>query len=127
MTVQTIEIEGKSYVFLPMAEFVAMQAAATGDGPANLPALPEPDADGNVPAVEYARASLARDLILARRAAGLTQAQLAKASGVRVETISRLELAKHSADPRTIDKLDKVLSKPAKPTQRTRTSARRGR
>ena len=50
---------------------------------ADLPALPKPDRDGKLPAVEYARASLARRLIRQRADAGLSQRQLAKLSGVR--------------------------------------------
>ena len=67
-------------------------------------------ADGSVDAVAYARASVARDLILARRRAGMTQGQLAKAAGVRQETVSRLE-----SELQTITEVRKlwgVLDKP---------------
>ena len=37
---------------------------------ADLPELPKPDADGNYPAVEYARASLARKIIRDRWPSG---------------------------------------------------------
>ena len=56
-----------------------------------LPPLPAADTDGNYPAVEYARASLARKLIRDRVAAGLSQGAVAKAAGVTYATISRLE------------------------------------
>ena len=46
---------------------------------------------GNVDAVDYARASIGRDLRRRRAKAGLTQAQVAARSGLRLETISRLE------------------------------------
>ena len=42
------------------------------------PLLPEPDENGNYPALEYARASLARKLIRARHRACLTQVELAR-------------------------------------------------
>ena len=42
------------------------------------PLLPEPDADGNYPALEYSRVSLARKIIRDRRRLGLTQADLAR-------------------------------------------------
>jgi DNA-binding XRE family transcriptional regulator len=73
------------------------------------PPLPKPDATGNYPAVEAARVLLARKIIRRRRAAGLTQAELAKQSGVRVETLSRLEHAKHSPNVATVDKIVHAL------------------
>jgi len=71
--------------------------------------LPKPDANGNVPALEYARASLARKLIVERRTRGWSQAELARRAGVRLETINRLEEAKHTADPATAKKIQKAL------------------
>ncbi|MGD0540346.1 MAG: helix-turn-helix transcriptional regulator [Tepidisphaeraceae bacterium] len=66
----------------------------------------KPDADGNVPALEYARASLARKLIVQRKARGWSQAELARRAGVRIETINRLEKARHTADPVTARKIE---------------------
>jgi DNA-binding XRE family transcriptional regulator len=54
------------------------------------------DADGNYPAVEYARASLARNIIRSRVQAGLTQTELAKLAGIRHETLCRLERGQHT-------------------------------
>jgi hypothetical protein len=54
------------------------------------PPLPEADARGNYPAVESARIVLARQIIRRRRATGLTQNELSKLAGVRVETLNRL-------------------------------------
>lgn len=71
--------------------------------------LPKPDANGNVPAIEYARISMARKLILARHEAGLSQAKLAQRAGIRVETINRLEKGKHTPDEKTFNKIDRVL------------------
>jgi len=73
------------------------------------PPLPEADAKGNYPAVESARVVLARQIIRRRRDAGLTQSDLARLSGVRVETISRLEHGKHSPNVATVDKLARIL------------------
>jgi hypothetical protein len=44
---------------------------------------PKADKQGRFPALEYARASLARDVIRDRRAAGLTQQELAELAGTR--------------------------------------------
>jgi ribosome-binding protein aMBF1 (putative translation factor) len=65
-----------------------------------------PDADGNVPPLEYARASLARKLIIQRKARGWSQAELARRADVRLETINRLEKAKHTANPATARKIE---------------------
>jgi ribosome-binding protein aMBF1 (putative translation factor) len=73
------------------------------------PALPRPDAKGNVPAVEYARASLARKIIKARRAAGLTQAALARLAAIRPETLNRIEKSKTTPDTATIAKIEQTL------------------
>lgn len=74
-----------------------------------LPEYPAADAEGNRPAAEYARVSIARKIIRDRAAAGLTQQELARRAGVRQETISRLESGKHSPTVRTVDKIDRVL------------------
>jgi predicted transcriptional regulator len=74
-------------------------------GDKDLPPLPKPDKHGRFPALQYARMSLARDLIRDRKGAGLSQQQLADLAGVRQETLSRIETGKHTAAPRTIDKI----------------------
>jgi len=74
-----------------------------------LTPLPKPDEEGNVPALEYVRASIARDIIRERKALGLTQEQLAKQSGVRQETICRLETGLHSPTVRTVEKIERAL------------------
>jgi len=64
-----------------------------------------------VPAVEFARKSLARKLIRRRRAAGLTQADLARRASIRPETLNRIERAKASADVGTVEKIVRALEK----------------
>jgi transcriptional regulator with XRE-family HTH domain len=82
-----------------------------------LPPLPEPEARGNYPAVEYARASLARKIIRDRVAAGLSQRDLATRAGVRVETLCRIETGKHIPRVPTIDKIHRALKRAAKERQ----------
>ena len=65
------------------------------------------------PALEYVRASIARDIIRERKALGLTQEQLAKLSGVRQETICRLETGLHSPTVRTVEKIERALKRAA--------------
>jgi DNA-binding XRE family transcriptional regulator len=66
-------------------------------------------AQGNYPAVEYARASLARKIIKARRTAGLSQVELARRAGIRPETLNRIEKGKTTPDVATIAKIDRAL------------------
>jgi DNA-binding XRE family transcriptional regulator len=115
MLAQTIMLEGKPYVVLPREEYDRLSTLAKA---AELPPLPKPDAQGNYPAVEYARASLARKLIRDRVAAGLNQRELASLAGVRVETLCRIETGKHTPSVPTIDKLDRALKRHAKSGRR---------
>jgi ribosome-binding protein aMBF1 (putative translation factor) len=130
MAVNTILLEGKPYVVLPRDEYERLTALAKV---AELPPLPDPDAQGNYPAVEYARASLARKIIRDRVAAGLSQRDLAKRAGVRVETLCRIETCKHTPSVPTIDKLDRALKQATgrrqagKPTAKNRSGRPRAR
>lgn len=103
--VQTVTLAGQRFVILPEDQYRQL----VGDN-SEAP-LPEPDAQGNYPAVESARIVLARQIARRRRAAGLTQADLAKRAGVRVETLSRLEHGKHSPNVATVDRLVHVLQR----------------
>ena len=73
------------------------------------PLLPEPNADGNYPALEALRVSLARKIIRHRRRAGLTQAELARRAGIRPETLNRIEHGDRSPSIATIEKIDRAL------------------
>jgi DNA-binding XRE family transcriptional regulator len=75
------------------------------------PLLPEPLPNGNYPALEYARASLARKIIRHRRRLGLTQVDLARRAGIRPETLNRIEQGKHSPSVATVEKIDRALKK----------------
>jgi len=111
MLAQTIMLEGKPYVVLPRDEFDRLSTLAKAG---ELPPLPKSDAQGNYPAVEYARASLARKIIRDRVAAGLSQRELATKAGVRVETLCRIETGKHTPSVPTVDKIDRALKRYAK-------------
>jgi DNA-binding XRE family transcriptional regulator len=108
MTAQTIHIDGKAYVIVERGEYDRLATLAKA---AALPPLPGPDAAGNYPAVDYARASLARKIIRDRVAAGLNQKELAQLAGIRVETLCRIETGKHTPSVPTIDRLDRALNK----------------
>jgi len=109
---QKIEVEGKRFVLLPETEYdrlcrTAGEAVALEDE--ELPALPKPDKHGRFPALQYARISLARDLIRDRKGVGLSQQRLADLAGIRQETLSRIETGKHTASPATVEKIMRVI------------------
>jgi DNA-binding XRE family transcriptional regulator len=76
-----------------------------------LPRFPQRNAQGLVNALEHVRASIAQDLVRMRREARLSQQELATLAGVRQETISRIESAKHTATPRVLNKLMRAMEK----------------
>jgi DNA-binding XRE family transcriptional regulator len=107
MAVATITRNGKRYVLVPESQYRRLGLGA--DEESGMPPLPKADADGNRPAVAFARSTIARRIIRDRRAAGLTQAELAARAGVREETINRLEKAKHIPGETTFAKIDRAL------------------
>ncbi len=67
---------------------------------------------GNPPPGEetFSGGPLALDLVHDRIRHGWTQTELARRSGVRLETISRIESGKHTPRRETLLKLDRALS-----------------
>jgi ribosome-binding protein aMBF1 (putative translation factor) len=106
-----IQIDGRDYVLVPRDEYERLtKLAKVGE----MPSLPKADAAGNYPAVEYLRASIARNIVGDRVRAGLSQRELARVAGVCVETLCRIETGKHTASTATIDKLDRALTRATK-------------
>jgi DNA-binding XRE family transcriptional regulator len=109
-SIATLQMDGERYAIVPLKEYKRLLSA---HGPAgaddNLPPMPPRRANGDYPAIAAARISIARDVIRARRAAGLSQAELARRAGIRVETLNRIEKAKVTADVATMEKIDKAL------------------
>ncbi len=99
-------IAGKRVVLLEEAEYERLKQKADEWEPL----LPAPNADGNYPAVEYLRASLARKVIRHRRRLGLTQADLARRAGIRPESLNRIERGTHSPSIATVEKIDRALT-----------------
>jgi DNA-binding XRE family transcriptional regulator len=100
---KTISLAGQRFVILPEAQYREL-VEDTWEPP-----LPQADAAGNYPALDAARVILARKILRRRRSLGLSGADLARRAGVRVETISRLEHAKHTANVATVDKIIRAL------------------
>ena len=109
MTAATLTIDGKRFVVVPEGEFERINALAREFCDAAGPALPAADAKGNVPALPYARASLARKLIRDRRRAGLTQAELARRSGIPARTLARVEEGKLNPSHMVFNRIHRAL------------------
>jgi DNA-binding XRE family transcriptional regulator len=105
---EVVERQGKRFVLVEEADLERLERKARRGEPP-LPPLPPAEAQGNRPALDYIRASIARDIIRERKALGLTQAELAALAGVREETLCRLESGKHSPTVRTVEKIDRAL------------------
>jgi DNA-binding XRE family transcriptional regulator len=104
MTARIVNIEGKELVILSRAEFDDLMEKA-----GVMPPRPRRAKDGSVPAIEFARADIAREVVRRRISAGMTQQELAQRVGVRPETISRLEAGKHLPRTETIERIDRAL------------------
>ena len=120
----TVTVKGKRFVLVPPAELRRLEqlAAKAGAAESDLPPWPPADAGGNRPAAAFVRVSIARTIIKERQALGVTQAELARLTGLRQETISRLESGKHSPTVRTVEKIERALKQLTK-----RKGAMRGR
>ena len=101
---RTLMEKGKKYVLVPADAW-----ASIAGGAVPMPAMPEADADGNVDALEFARATIARGIIRDRVGAGLSQAELARRAGIQPAVLNRIEKAKVVPDESTMKKIDAVL------------------
>jgi DNA-binding XRE family transcriptional regulator len=112
MIARNIKLDGKEYILVPrnVWEKLIRQPASRAGKPLKLPA-PLPDGSYGL---EHVRISLANKVAARRKAAGLTQAQLAGAARIRIETISRLENGLHMPSVRTFDKIERALNRASK-------------
>jgi len=106
MELQTITIKGESFVLIPRVEYDRL---LDRDGGMPLPALPERDKSGNVPALAFLRASIARQIVHRMNAAGISQAELARRSGVPRETLNRILKCNRTPDEATVAKIERAL------------------
>ena len=112
MAMRRVIMKGREYVLVPRKQWESvMGKSAPADGKALK--VPPPSQDGSY-SLEHVRISLANKMVARRKAAGLTQAQLARQAGVRVETISRLENGLHMPGVRTFDRIERALNRAAK-------------
>ncbi len=103
-----LTLDDRRYVAVPEDQWAATLAKAGGVA---LPAYPKAKASGGVPAAEYGRVSIAREIISRRLAAGWKQGDLARRAKVRVETVSRLESAKHVPQAATVQRIEAAFIK----------------
>jgi DNA-binding XRE family transcriptional regulator len=103
--IQTLDIRGKKFVLIPETEYRRLTRRPVAAVPRMLALSP----DGTYPAAAAMRAMMARKIIAARKAVGLSQAALARLAGIRVETLNRLEKGKHTPDLETMAKINKAL------------------
>jgi ribosome-binding protein aMBF1 (putative translation factor) len=109
-TFAILELKGEEYAVVPIREYRKLVQSGSEDIPdGDLPPMPPRRANGDYPAIQAARVSIARDIIRSRKAAGISQAALARRAGIRVETLNRIEKAKVTADVATMEKIDKAL------------------
>jgi DNA-binding XRE family transcriptional regulator len=100
-----VTVKGKRMVMLAEADFDRLMRKADEFEPL----LPDPLPNGNYPAVQYLRVSLAIKIIRHRRRLGLTQADLARRAGIRPESLNRIEQGGVSPSVRTVKKIDGAL------------------
>jgi ribosome-binding protein aMBF1 (putative translation factor) len=105
---QMLQLQGRPYVLLPLAEFEQLRKAARTS---ELPPLPARQSDGTRPAAQTVRAILARRIVAARNAAGISQPELARLAGMQAATLNRIERAKVMPDARTVARIEKALAK----------------
>jgi DNA-binding XRE family transcriptional regulator len=94
-----LELDGIRYVILRESAFDHLCEKA-GVCPVRPPV--DGSSEGGLP---LDRASLAEKLVRRRRAAGLSQAELARCAGVRPETLNRIERGRTTPDFATVRKL----------------------
>jgi DNA-binding XRE family transcriptional regulator len=112
MTIRNVTMDGRKYVLIPRKQWENFTRHSERDPRSSLKA-PPPMPDGTY-SLQHVRISLANKVTSRRKAAGITQAELAKLARVRVETISRLENGLHMPNSKTFDKIDRALTKVSK-------------
>ncbi len=97
---RSVELDGIRYVILRETAFELLCQRANVSGE-----LSTNDEESASPGLGFDRAGLAEKLAQRRRAAGLSQAELARCAGVRPETLNRIERGRTTPDFATVRKL----------------------
>src|SRR5437763_15674417 len=100
-----VMVKGKAMVMMDEGTYEALlQKAYLWE-----PDMPEPDKDGNYPALQALAVIQARDILRTRRRLGLSQVELARRAGIRPETLNRIEQGRNKPSVPTIVKIDRAL------------------
>ena len=91
---------GRKYVLVPAAEYNRMTRLAS---PATTSRA------GSVDALAFADETIARSIVRDRNAVGLTQQELARRAGIRVEVLNRAERGVVVPSIRTLTKIENAL------------------
>jgi DNA-binding XRE family transcriptional regulator len=110
-TIQTLDIKGKKFVLIPASEYRRLTKRQTK----TIAIMPPLSADGTYPAAKAMRIMMAQKIVAARHSVGLSQIDLARKAGIRVETLNRLEKGKHTPDLATMAKINKALDEAGAP------------
>lgn len=101
---QVVELDGVRYAIL--REALLLRLLRKAGGQMHAPPASGDQAPGYLEAVEHFDSDgLARRLVARREELGLSQAELARKAGIRVETLNRLERGRTTPDFSTIRKL----------------------
>lgn len=107
MTLHSLTLDGREYVMTPRKEWDALAARPNAGTPTLREPPPAPDGSYSI---EHVRISLVNRMIAQRKAAGLTQVELARRAKLRPETICRLEAGKHMPSARTFDRIEGAIA-----------------
>lgn len=100
----TLIHKGRKFFLLPAADYREFQRLRS-----SRPNLPPADRHGNRPAVEFGEAMIARSIVRDRKRVNLSQKELARRAGIRVETLNRAERGVVVPDVRTLQKIEKAF------------------
>jgi ribosome-binding protein aMBF1 (putative translation factor) len=102
---RSVELDGIRYVIIrdTVFDLLCEKAHVEQQNPSG-------DEESNASGLELDRISLARKLVQRRRAAGLSQAELARRAGVRPETLNRIERGRTTPDFATVRKLVEAMN-----------------
>jgi DNA-binding XRE family transcriptional regulator len=98
----TIVLNDQTFVLVPTDEYESLMQSVAAP-------LPAKNSRGNYPAIAATDALIAHGLVRDRQAAGLTQRELARRAGIRVETLNRAERGVVVPDVRTLRKIERAL------------------
>jgi ribosome-binding protein aMBF1 (putative translation factor) len=109
MVAQTIEIAGKRLVILEESDYLRLCHKRMAAPDAEVAQLPPRNRSGRRPAAAYILASIAREIAADRKAAGMSQQELAQRAGLPPETVSRIESGKHKPTLATLKKIERAV------------------